>query len=72
MIVDDNELVVIGLEKLFLENAFEVETAKDGFEAGFKTKEFSRVQFNNLDFDRITIKQQLLVNFSKHNYLILL
>ncbi len=41
LIVDDNELVVIGLEKLFLENAFEVETAKDGFEAGFKTKEFS-------------------------------
>lgn len=41
LIVDDNELVVKGLEKLFLEETFEVETAKDGFEAGVKAKQFN-------------------------------
>ncbi|MBF0235701.1 MAG: response regulator [Desulfamplus sp.] len=41
LIVDDNALIVKGLAKLFIENAFEVETAKDGFEVGFKAKEFN-------------------------------
>jgi excisionase family DNA binding protein len=41
LIVDDNELVVKGLEKLFLEESFEVDTAKDGFEAGVKAKQFN-------------------------------
>ncbi|MBF0201574.1 MAG: response regulator [Desulfamplus sp.] len=41
LVVDDNELVVKGIEKLFLENNFEVETARDGFEAGVKAKQFN-------------------------------
>ncbi|MBF0379175.1 MAG: response regulator [Desulfamplus sp.] len=41
LIVDDNELVVKGLEKLFIEETFEVEVAKDGFEAGVKAKQFN-------------------------------
>ncbi len=41
LIVDGNEVVVKGIEKLFLENAFEIEIAKGGFEAGIKTKQFN-------------------------------
>ncbi|MBF0229323.1 MAG: response regulator [Desulfamplus sp.] len=41
LIVDDNELVVKGLEKLFIEETFEVDIAKDGFEAGVKAKQFN-------------------------------
>ncbi|MBF0574147.1 MAG: response regulator, partial [Desulfamplus sp.] len=41
LIVDDNELIVKGLEKLFIEETFEVEIAKDGFEAGVKAKQFN-------------------------------
>lgn len=39
LLVDDNELVVKGLEKLFVESGCKVYTAKDGFEAGVKLKQ---------------------------------
>ncbi len=41
LVVDDDEFVVKGLEKLFVQNQFEVDFASDGFEAGVKAKEFN-------------------------------